>query len=219
MDVLVDGTMRGSDAARKRFEAATTPAETEAVSAELLPMAGAHLGDPIDYGAYLIGQLTGDWVTDAAEERYVAHDAGAPLPDYNLDADRGYAYQCWDYDRQLPSRPPGARTQLDKDWPDQWACVPQVESLLSKIAGRTQAAIEQDIRDWYSYQEPCTVPQRYDPADNPHHRSRYDPRKRLAHHYLLAGSAPHVDCGGIDLEVSEAEMRAVGMSPTGRLIL
>ena len=36
-----------------------------------------------------------------------------------------------------------------------------------------------DIRALYGYPEPCTVPQRFDPRDNPHHRSRYDPLKRL----------------------------------------
>lgn len=217
--VLMNSTMPGSDAARKRFEAAKTPEETEAVSAELLTMAGAHLGDPIDYGAYLIGQLTGDWVVKDGKKQYVAHDAAAPLPDYNLDSDRGYAYQCWDYDRHPPSRPPAPWPGFDTDWPNQWGCVPQIESLLSKALGRPRSEIEADIRDWYGYDEPCTVPQRYDPADNPHHRSRYDPLKRLAHHYLpREGDVAHVDCGGIDLQVSEAEMRAVGMSPTGRLI-
>src|ERR1043165_7037035 len=53
------GLLPGSAAARHRYEAARTPEETEAVSAELLTMPGQHLGDPIDYGVYLIGQLTG----------------------------------------------------------------------------------------------------------------------------------------------------------------
>ncbi len=96
----------GSDAARRRFEDARSAAETEAVSAELLTMAGQHLGDPIDYGAYLIGQLTGTWQSAAG---YVANDWQHPLPDFNLDADRGYAYQCWDYLRHPPSEPRGRR--------------------------------------------------------------------------------------------------------------
>ena len=75
---------------------------------------------------------------------------------------------------------------------------------------------------WYGYQEPYTVPQKYDPKDNPHHRSRYDPLKRLAHVYLPRADqqpppAPPDWDGVSDLQVTEAEMRAVGMSPTGRL--
>lgn len=36
-----------------------------------------HLGDPIDYGVYLIGQLTGSWQGVAGK---VANDHPAPLP-------------------------------------------------------------------------------------------------------------------------------------------
>jgi hypothetical protein len=47
---------------------------------------GEHLGDPVDYSVYLIGKLANK------------HKA-SPLPDFNLDSDRGYAYRCWDWDR------------------------------------------------------------------------------------------------------------------------
>ena len=107
VDVLMGG-LSGSDAARRQYEAAHTPAETDAVSAQLLGMPGQHLGDPLDYGAYLMGQLTGHWTT-TTRATYVANDDGAPLPDFNLDSDRGYAYQCWDYMRHAPSGPPPRR--------------------------------------------------------------------------------------------------------------
>ena len=68
---ILMGGLAGSDAARHRFEAATTAAETEAVSADLLTKPGQHLGDPIDYGAYLIGQLTGSWKSPTG---YVPND-------------------------------------------------------------------------------------------------------------------------------------------------
>ena len=74
--VLMDKTP-GSDAARRRFEDATTPDETEAVSAELIPMKGENLGDPIDYGAYLMGQLTGTQSDPADPLTYVGHDDAA----------------------------------------------------------------------------------------------------------------------------------------------
>jgi hypothetical protein len=213
------GGMPGNDAARRRFETATTPEQTEAVSAELLPMAGANLGDPIDYGAYLIGQLTGHWRVRRGIARYVPNDGGR-LPDFNLDSDRGYAYQCWDYTRHASSIPPAGHLPLDLARPDQWQCAPQLVTILSKLGGKTDEQLANDIRDMYGYNEPLTVPQRYDAKDNPHHRSRYDPLKRLMHHYLPRAGQPPRQPGwdGSDLEVSEAEMRAAGMSPTGRRV-
>jgi hypothetical protein len=199
------GGLPGTDAARRRYEAARTPAETEAVSAELLSMPGQHLGDPIDYGAYLIGQLTGG-------------DAANPLPDFNLDSDRGYAYQCWDYLRHPESRPPTPREDLDKTWPDQWLCAPQVKSFLPPAPGVDPATVTERIRDWYGYPEPYTVPERYDAKDNPHHRSQYDPLKRVAHGYEPRAGEPPVPRGtdDLDFQVTPDEMRAAGMSTTGR---
>jgi len=206
------GRLPGSDTARRRFEAARTPEETEAVSAELLTMPGQHLGDPIDYGVYLIGQLTGSWQNAG----YVANDHAAPLPDFNLDSDRGYAYQCWDYLRHAESKPPAPQTTLDQTWPDQWLCAPM--SKFPEVAAGNDPTATAQVRDLYGYPEPCTVPQQYQPTDNPHHRSRYDPLKRLMHHYLpRAGETPAPPgCGKLDVQVSEAEMRAAGMSTTGR---
>jgi hypothetical protein len=214
--VLMAG-MAGSDAARRLYEQATTPAETEAVSASLLATAGSNLGDPLDYGAYLMGWLTGSWQSATA---YQARDWQRPLPDFNLDSDRGYGYQCWDYTRHASSTPPGAHLANDAAWPDQWRCAPRIETVLSRLTGRTEAELNATIRDLYGYNQPLNVPQRYEPADNPHHRSRYDPLKHLAHHYLRqTGFAPLTyGWDGSDLQVTEAEMRAAGMSPTGRKV-
>jgi hypothetical protein len=211
---ILMGGLAGTDAARRRYEATRTPEETEAVSAELLTMPGEHLGDPIDYGAYLIGQLTGTWQSPT---EYVAHDDAAPLPDFNLDADRGYAYQCWDYLRHAESKPPAPPTG-NETWPDQWLCAPQIEMFLSDLAGGDRDKLIARIRDLYGYAEPYTVPQKYDAKDNPHHRSRYDPLKLLAHHYLPRAGEPPIPPGwnNLDLQVSTTEMRAAGMSTTGR---
>jgi len=211
------GLRPGSDAARLQFESATTPAETEAVSSQLLATVGSNLGDPLDYGAYLMGWLTGSWQSATA---YQARDWQRPLPDFNLDSDRGYAYQCWDYTRHASSVPPAGHLPADLARPDQWRCAPQIETVLSKLTGRTEEELAATIRDLYGYNEPLNVPQRYEPADNPHHRSRYDPLKHLAHHYLRAAGFGTTSYGwdGSDLQVTDAEMRAVGMSPTGRKV-
>jgi hypothetical protein len=213
---ILMGGMLGSDVARRRFESAATPAQTEAVAAELMPVTGANLGDPIDYGAYLVGRLTGRLTTAGGGQAYVANDDAAPLPDFNLDSDRGYAYQCWDYQRHEPSEPPAPAPGLDTDWPDQWQCAPQMPGLLSQIGGIPADTLARRVREWYGYQEPLTVPQGYTAADNPHHRSRYDALKRLATHYLPRTGDPPLGWDGTDLQVSDAEMRAVGMSTTGR---
>jgi hypothetical protein len=205
------GKRPGSDAARAMFEAATTPQETEAASATLMPIAGMHLGDPVDYGVYLMGKLTGNWTSATT---YVGHDDGHPLPDFNLDADRGYAYQCWDYVRHDMSAPgsPNAHNPADLIEPDQWNCVP------ADVTGDPN--LQKLVHTLYSYPEPCTVPQRYNAQDNIHHRSRYDPLKCLYHQYLAPGyvqapSTPSSGCN-VDLEVGLDEMVKAMLSPTGR---
>ena len=154
----------GSDAARRRFEARTTPAETEAVSAELLPTPGQHLGDPIDYGAYLMGQLTGHWTTPNGVATYVANDHAAPLPDFNLDSDRGYAYQCWDYMRHAESKPrptPGdARRPGDALAGPVGMCPADLQPCSRRSRARPRRRSTR-VRDWYGYPEPCTVPAAY----------------------------------------------------------
>ncbi|MCJ1243056.1 hypothetical protein MMC30_000252 [Trapelia coarctata] len=56
------------------------------------------LGDPVVFSAYLIGQI-------ACNDKF--------LSSFNLDADRGYGYLCWDWDRVHP--PPGVEKTDPKD--------------------------------------------------------------------------------------------------------
>ena len=72
----------GDDLTRKEFEQAASPEDTEAVCDSNLPL-GKHLGDPVDYGLYLISKFSN----------------GEDIPNFNLDADRGYGYHCWDWNR------------------------------------------------------------------------------------------------------------------------
>jgi hypothetical protein len=154
------------------------------------------LGDPIDYGVYLIGQLTG-------------HDDDHPLPDFNLDSDRGYGYHCWDYLRHEKCEPPAPRSDLDRTYPDQWRCVPKIYDWWTSMPPET-------VLEWYGYSEPLTVPALYNPQDNPHHLSFHDPLKRLAHRYLNGSSIPPYTVDDLDLWVKDGEILEVGMSPTGR---
>lgn len=74
---------------RRAYEVAPTPAFTDAINEQLIGRDGATdhspLGDAIPFAAYLVGR-----VLDTAE--------GA-VPDFNLDADRGYGYRAWDWIR------------------------------------------------------------------------------------------------------------------------
>ena len=111
-------------------------------------------------------------------------------------------------------------TELDRTRPDQWRCTPQQVSLLDKVPGAKAADILQRVYEWYSYQEPCTVPQQYQAGDNPHHVSRYDPLRRLVIRYRMrpGETEPPPGCPDIDYDVSDAEMLAARMSPTGRRV-
>jgi len=72
-------------AAQADIEAATTPEETRRALLTHLP-SGHHLGAPLNYTLSLISRLT----------------SGAEVPDFNLDADRGYGWKCWAWQRVTP---------------------------------------------------------------------------------------------------------------------
>lgn len=85
------GAMPGSPAARTEFENSQSEAETIQSALKLLKL-GEHLGDPQDFGAYLIATLTRQGLKPA------------DVPNFNLDSDRGYAYLCWDWIRNESGR-------------------------------------------------------------------------------------------------------------------
>jgi hypothetical protein len=84
------GNTVGSALVRSALESATSEAATQSIVAanmgpSLSPANKQHLGDPAEYSAYVISQLTRTSV-------------GA-IANFNLDADRGYGYLCWDWVR------------------------------------------------------------------------------------------------------------------------
>ncbi len=75
--------------ARSQYEAAQSPWQTDQLNEELIgraegPKRVSPLGDPVPFSAYLIGRLVNP--TDYATQ-------------FNLDADRAYAYLTWDWNR------------------------------------------------------------------------------------------------------------------------
>jgi hypothetical protein len=84
------GNTPGDPAVRSALESATSEAATQSiVAANMGPNLSfankQHLGDPAEYSAYVISQLT--------------RDNPGPIANFNLDADRGYGYLCWDWVR------------------------------------------------------------------------------------------------------------------------
>jgi len=75
---------------RERFEAALTPGDTDVVGMNVTP--SNHLGDCVAFSKYYL------WLESRTpiQEDNVA----VPLVEWNLDADMGYAYHCWDWNRQ-----------------------------------------------------------------------------------------------------------------------
>ncbi len=117
-DQILASRQRGDVEQRGHYEAARDPVETDLLNERVLRAGqGNPLGDPVPFSAYLIGRILSP--------------RGYPT-DFNLDADRGYGYHCWDWDRGdghgtnargqdylLPLVPPeGSRTDKGgPDWP------------------------------------------------------------------------------------------------------
>ena len=86
--ILLDATIPGNQTIRSQYENAKLPSDTDRIS---LGVDNTHnLGDPVNFSAYLIWQLT----RAQRPDNDLTH-----ITDWNLDADRGYAYKCWDWDR------------------------------------------------------------------------------------------------------------------------
>jgi hypothetical protein len=73
---------------RDAFEDASTPNDSNAAGLGVTPK--KHLGDSVSFSQYLCWLATRD--RDPAAQ-------GPTLVDWNLDADRGYGYHCWDWNR------------------------------------------------------------------------------------------------------------------------
>jgi len=74
---------------RTQYEQAPSPAHTDAINEQLIGREPgtdhSPLGDPVQFCGYLMGRIL------TPEYEYPA--------DFNLDADRGYGYRCWDWIR------------------------------------------------------------------------------------------------------------------------
>ncbi|HMD89215.1 MAG TPA: zinc dependent phospholipase C family protein [Anaerolineaceae bacterium] len=98
---------------RDRLEQALTPADADGVGPDLRP--NRHLGDSLSFSKYLIWLETRDPLQKDGTQ--------VPLTEWNLDADRGYGYHDWDWNRdpnQAPvNDPEGNPFQPPCTWPQQ----------------------------------------------------------------------------------------------------
>lgn len=173
--VLLSG-LTGHPTARAELEKAATPAETLGALNGLLAR-DQHLGAPVDYSTYLVSCMMRD-------------RGGSELgvPDFNMDADRGYGWKCWDWDRHHLGRDPG-----DPGARGIWECVPDFT-----------ATAQSD----FTYAQPCTPPQQFhadhdnprqeDSGGDPFDTQWYDPHLDLAVHYLDRAGTPAPEPHGDD---------------------
>lgn len=160
----------GHPGALYAFESARSPDETATACAAQLPL-NRHMGGPIDYSTYLTVRF------EAGRA-----NADSPVPDFNLDSDRGYAWHTWDWDRHARGPATGGSRP--------WECFAEIppESV-------------------FAYAQPCTLPQFFhakhdNPAalvgGTPPESQWYDVARSLAMHYLEPGVAVEPDPDGDD---------------------
>lgn len=139
--VLLESTPRLSIQARDAIERAATPKETREALLRHLPH-GRHLGAPLNYALSLMARLT----------------TGVAVPNFNLDADRGYAWKCWTWQRVNPDPQavPPDTYQLDLDG--------------TATPGR------------FAVVRPSTPPQAWDPIGDPAHQAAYSTNAEIAQH-------------------------------------
>jgi hypothetical protein len=112
---------------RDALEGAQQPNEVDAANVNLLTPT-RHLGDAVSFSSYLI------WLESRSNPQPQSGHA-IPCVDWNLDADRGYGYHCWDLNRKpgLTHQDPNGH---DYDEPCTWPV--QVEDGNGSPAPRLQ---------------------------------------------------------------------------------
>jgi hypothetical protein len=88
---LLENAIPTNEGLVKKYAAAADPFETDMISFSNVT-AEQNLGDPVNFSSFLIWQLA---------RRELKNE----VPNWNLDADRGYGYKCWDWNRQAKDGP------------------------------------------------------------------------------------------------------------------
>lgn len=84
-NILVDDNVAVNEELVERYSAAPTPFDTDTISFNEVTNEN-HMGDPVNFSTFLMWQLA-------------RPEMQKNVADWNLDSDRGYAYKCWDWNR------------------------------------------------------------------------------------------------------------------------
>ena len=84
--LLLESHVPANESLIAKYTSAPTPFETDMISFNEISPA-RHMGDPVNFSSFLMWQLARPEIGNVA--------------DWNLDADRGYGYKCWDWNRHL----------------------------------------------------------------------------------------------------------------------
>ena len=93
--VLLENHVPANENLIEKYTSALTPLDTDTISFNEIS-ARRHMGDPVNFSSFLMWQLARPNIDNVA--------------DWNLDADRGYGYKCWDWNRPIDDM--GAGNQL-----------------------------------------------------------------------------------------------------------
>ncbi len=83
---LLENNVPVNEGLVEKYSSAPTPFDTDTISFNEVT-ADQNMGDPVNFSSFLMWQLA-------------RAELGKDIADWNLDADRGYAYKCWDWNRQ-----------------------------------------------------------------------------------------------------------------------
>jgi hypothetical protein len=84
--LLLENNVPANESLIRKYTSAPTPFDTDMISINEAT-ATHHMGDPVNFSSFLMWQLARPEIENVA--------------DWNLDADRGYAYKCWDWNRHV----------------------------------------------------------------------------------------------------------------------
>lgn len=154
----------GHPSAWHAFERARSPDQTATACHVQLPQ-NRHMGWPIDYSVYLVVRFS----LGRKRQR-------TPVPDFNLDSDRGYAWHAWDWNRHNM----GTLVANGRRF---WECRPEIPPEVP-----------------FAYRQPCTPPHFFHADhDNPSvfvggvppESQWYELARSLAVHYI--GPKPEIE--------------------------
>ena len=111
-------TLETDAALRDSFEEAASPAATDAIARSQMRV-DKNLGDAVSFSAYQI------WLHTRVSPQ-PGQRQSIPYVDWNLDADRGYAYRAWDWNRQKDAKP--HQDPEGNDYPPPCTWPPQVST-------------------------------------------------------------------------------------------